>query len=255
MIRPRGTGWRAAWPVAGLLALAALPAAAVRDGSVVTAERFADRYSWAVAIHSEESGGWCTGQVVAPRWVLTAAHCAAENKIVVAGHRDVRRGRRIAVTRVIRHPRYDRDTGAFDIGLLELAEDAGVPAVRVATRGEMLGYLLLKRPAELAGWGKTGPGAPFSPLLRAAAVNVAGTRVRGPMLLTDDGRAGLCAGDSGGPLLLNDEAGSWILAGVASRTEDGMCARRATGKRALYVNAPAIRDFLDAVLTPVPEPG
>jgi hypothetical protein len=108
----------------------------------------------------------CTGTVVAPNLVLTAAHCA-ENVLtgvvdqpgefqVVTGVSEWQSPARqvSAVTRVIINPSYARRTDDGDAALLVLATPTSAPAIGLATPADAH-WIRAGTPATIAGWGKT----------------------------------------------------------------------------------------------------
>jgi len=83
----------------------------------------------------------CGGTLVAASWVLTAGHCVTADftgQVRAPGDLGVRLGSSTmgdgtfhAVTRVVRHPKYDDGTAAYDAALLELDEPAVQPPLPV----------------------------------------------------------------------------------------------------------------------------
>lgn len=203
----RGLSLLAALALAPLGARGAL---AVMGGSPAAAD---------VAVHAvlivSTRGASCTGAVLAPDVVLTAAHCVQPQGDYAVALLSGGSARLVPAVRIVVHPRFDADQFRTrrptpDVALVKLAEPlpTSFRPVRLA-QGQDL-------PAKgtsflIAGYGVTAEGAPKSAgTLRTVALPSIGT-TGGIMvrLARPDGRAGACTGDSGGPAFVDG-----VLTGV-----------------------------------------
>jgi len=201
----------------------------------------------------EESG--CGGAVVAPRLVLTAAHCVltgtgrvavAANFAVLTGVDDLRgatRERLSRVSRVLVFPGYNPARILNDAALLVLAEPVTAPVLPLASAADEA-LLAQGTPVGIAGWGLTSffpERAP--PLFRegqslirpAASCRRALGRVfmrfapAGQICVRSQARTGpgLCNGDSGGPAIVRRPDGSAVQIGIVSLKGSFDCSPRA----------------------------
>ena len=226
----------------------------------------------------------CTGTVVAPNVILTAAHCAEDvttntlddpsNFTVVTGSldwTDAATRQVSAVTQLIVNP-YVASTSAYginvigDAALLVLATPTTAPPIALAGSSDAA----LVQPgvaADYAGWGLTnGLDQTSAPTALQAASTVVQSAlacvIYNPpfsslaQLCTVDAPApttSICNGDSGGPLVAQDPGGQWVEIGIASAST-GNCSPQLpdTFTRVDYIDAWA-QGWIAAV-APAPAP-
>ena len=206
-------------------------------------------YPWMSALYV--AGAFrCGAQLVAPTWVLTAAHCVpgsnASRLSVLIGQSDLaggKGGERRAVRTIRRHPGYRAGSGGAlvdDLALLELRTPSTKQPLLVASTLERDVWDAGRRVRAL-GWGRVSERGARSDKLREVDLPVQGDAVMakaygrrfaaGVMLGAGplSGGRDTCTGDSGGPLVAGVH-GSWRLVGITS-WGDG-CGR--AGKPGVY---------------------
>ncbi|HZP09182.1 serine protease [Methyloceanibacter sp.] len=130
--------------VAELLLLSALScvvsqaALATDDTEMIVGGRPVDegKYPWQVRIYStmDDKVGFCGGSIIAPQWVLTAAHCLLDTQKVVVGYgsNDRTETTKIESEKIIVHPDYLKGDKA-DLGLIKLKQPIpDAPTIAVA---------------------------------------------------------------------------------------------------------------------------
>jgi Leucine-rich repeat (LRR) protein len=178
----------------------------------------------AVAIRSS-GRPHCTGTLVAPKLVITAAHCVSNGNVgllkvhVGVGTEPDFSQRGVAVASFGTSPTYQRDIGGnSDVAYLVLAQPLDdVPITPVATDPEELRTLLASgtRPT-LVGYGVHDNDIPASSGVKYLGPGTVKFFSRNEVWIGDAQGDG-CSGDSGGPAFGQLPNGEWRVFGVTSR--------------------------------------
>ncbi len=212
----------------------------------------AGAYPFMVAmIRASESdpnrGQFCGASLIAPHWVLTAAHCLVETEnpngvptsLTLPANLDLMLGSnrlenpvtRIRALQVIVHPNYNGKTHDYDVALVKLSSNSSLETVQPLLPSET-DLAATNTNARIIGWGDQADGANNYPIdLKEANVPIVdqlicssnysrvSETITPRMLCAGFPRGGIdtCQGDSGGPLLVQDTLlGIWKQAGVVS---------------------------------------
>jgi hypothetical protein len=185
--------------------------------------------------------GACSGTMIAPRAILTGAHCLDDDVALVKVWLGT--GPQVVAQSFAYYPNFRfNDTASRDVGIVRLDRDLGpAPVPLLTSRNARVGET-----AVIAGWGRDENNAPATLRAGAAVITAAGalhleTQVR-------PNGSSICSGDSGGALLLS-EGGEWSIGGVISASSTTGCINSGTG---FYVNL-RNPEALSFVLEQVPE--
>ena len=171
----------------------------------------------------------CTATLIAPRVILTAAHCVQSETWPDAffGAAPGQGGARIALADVRRHPAFDPTTLANDVALAVLAEPAPVGATPWPLPAAPLDATAQGLALRLVGFGRTSSTDTSPPRKRSGAATL--TSLAATELQFAAAPSQTCDGDSGGPAFAT-VGGIEVLVGVTS-SGDPMCSQQARDMR------------------------
>lgn len=213
------------------------------------------RYPYMAAL-IEDRIQYCGGALVAPGWVLSAAHCKGSSTHVIIGRVNLGSTKEvyetIPIDYEIDHPNYNTRTNEHDIMLIRLIRDSKKTPVRHDD-----GSLSLATGSELTvmGWGATCYNGPQSSRLLEANVGfVSRTKcnmqysgaITSDMLCAAGDGKDACQGDSGGPLIQKGSSfDNDVLVGLVS-WGNGCADSDFSG---VYTNIAAHKDWIESYLS------
>ena len=192
-----------------------------------------NKYPWfARLFKSNGFSNGCGAMLVAPQWILTAAHCMEDTTVDYAEIGKLCRQKHncnqfkesFSIERVIMDPTYSKLTNFCDFALVKLSERSSIDPV-IMDSGYSSQFLNGRANLIVLGFGDTNNyDNLFPPRLQEAEVKYMSNAVcrsmdnHGPiiedeMICARDEGKGTCSGDSGGPLF-DSELG--IVIGVTS---------------------------------------
>jgi len=208
--------------VTGLALLWAAPADAIVGGGAASADGFARSIVTIVG----SRGNFCTGALIAPKLVLTAAHCVkpgADYRLV--DYDTDRQPQLLAIRNVAIHPAFNMQAilahrATADVAVLQLETPIkgkspsvlGMPAMPIAAGSR---FTIVGIGVTMRGDGKSGGSVRIAELIATGKPGTLQIRLVDPASQGLRDGLGACTGDSGGPVFEQTPGGPAIV-GVIS---------------------------------------
>jgi len=226
-------------------------------------EAMPNNWPWQVSL---SRNGWhtCGGTIIAPSWILSAAHCfqgkfaEKEPWLVSAGEHDLNAKSglevRRKVARIIVHPGFQGVSKGNDVALVKLDAPLkyGKGVAPACMPKANTDWDRKQRNCMLTGWGLTmgeqnknklqQVGGPIVDQRECGRVWL--DQLKDSMICFGTGLKGGCRGDSGGPLVCYEE-GKWTHVGIVS-FGNGKC--KVDGFPTIFTRVSSFKTWIDKVI-------
>ncbi|KAM4652756.1 chymotrypsin-like elastase family member 3B [Discoglossus pictus] len=228
-------------------------------------------WPWQISLQYLSGGSYhhtCGGSLIAPNWVLTAAHCISSSRtyqVVVGEHdRSLPEGGEqiIHVNKgdIFVHEKWRSSCVACgnDVALIKLSHLAALnDKVHLGCLPAAGQILPNKYPCYVTGWGRLTTGGALPNVLQQALLPVAdhatctqrdwwGSSIKTTMVCAGGDLQAGCNGDSGGPLNCRAADGTWQVHGIASFVSGSGC--NTLKKPTVFTRVSAFNDWISNII-------
>ncbi|CAK4690493.1 hypothetical protein LEN26_008319 [Aphanomyces euteiches] len=223
-------------------------------GEVVPASMFPEYI--ALLVDAPHHAVTCTGSLIAPSYILTAAHCVAQMSWAYLGSNSANGDDAIELVQLVNrivHPKFDLGYAAYDVALHELATPSNRTPAAISWDDDRFNAPGVK--AWIRGYGKMSDKGPIPKTLLQAQVVIQpyttcvaqlGYVNAETMICAGGGKANdTCAGDSGAPLTVFKDGKEQIV-GIASSGAPSC----GTDIPSVYMRMSSVKSFIDSVIPP-----
>ncbi|XP_052431872.1 chymotrypsin-like protease CTRL-1 [Carassius gibelio] len=217
-------------------------------------------WPWQVSLQKANGFHFCGGSLINENWVLTSAQCAVvvnSDRVILGEHNRGSNDEPIQieiVSKVIRHPLFNRATFNNDIALLKLSSPVTfTPRISPVCLPESNARIVPGTRCFTTGWGQTA--STSSPLVLQQTVTPiislalcrqtwGQNRITDAMICAGSTGSSSCQGDTGGPLVC-ESSGVWTLVGSVSH-ERSTCDPRFP---AVFTNISQLRSWINETIS------
>lgn len=204
---------------------------------------------------------FCAGTLIGAEWIVTAAHCHYETirnianiTVTISDYNLTEEQESTPVLDVRIHPDYNKETINNDIALIKLATPSLIPPLVISK----VNHHDITKNATIWGWGVTTTSSPYSlpNFLQKATISILpdnqcltliGSNYDSATMLCAGNTLGTidtCFGDSGGPIIVNNE-----LVGITSWGGDNCADKDHPG---VYVRVENFQPWITSIITNTP---